>query len=208
MIKINLDLKVEEIKKSSRTTRIFKVLADEPTKKVVREYIKKVGNKVMLPKGYFEWNLENDILNAEEFIFFFWTKEEVEYELKLLEEELQNFANKKETKTKEHSYRNKPKVNESNVGSILKPKEELKEYTGYTVKLDLTDVENTFRNLIEEYTTELNKPKYTKDVDFVKMLDSIKEAIQVKKVTVVETMRFISDLNDYLTDLVAGIYNA
>ena len=208
MIKINLDLKVEEIKKSSRTTRIFKVLADEPTKKVVREYIKKVGNKVMLPKGYFEWNLENDILNAEEFIFFFWTKEEVEYELKLLEEELQNFANKKETKTKEHSYRNKPKVNESNVGSILKPKEELKEYTGYTVKLDLTDVENTFRNLIEEYTTELNKPKYTKDVDFVKMLDSIKEAIQAKKVTVVETMRFISDLNDYLTDLVAGIYNA
>lgn len=208
MIKINLDLKVEEIKKSSRTTRIFKVLADEPTKKVVREYIKKVGNKVMLPKGYFEWNLENDILNAEEFIFFFWTKEEVEYELKLLKEELQNFANKKETKTKEHSYRNKPKVNESNVGSILKPKEELKEYTGYTVKLDLTDVENTFRNLIEEYTTELNKPKYTKDVDFVKMLDSIKEAIQAKKVTVVETMGFISDLNDYLTDLVAGIYNA
>lgn len=208
MIKINLDLKVEEIKKSSRTTRIFKVLADEPTKKVVREYIKKVGNKVMPSKGYFEWNLENDILNAEEFIFFFWTKEEVEYELKLLKEELQNFANKKETKTKEHSYRNKPKVNESNVGSILKPKEELKEYTGYTVKLDLTDVENTFRNLIEEYTTELNKPKYTKDVDFVKMLDSIKEAIQAKKVTVVETMGFISDLNDYLTDLVAGIYNA
>ena len=208
MIKINLDLKVEEIKKNACTTRTFKVLADEPTKKVVREYIKKVGNKVMHPKGYFEWNLENEILNAEEFIFFFWTKEEVEYELKLLKEELQNFANKNETKTKEHSYRNKPKVNESNVGSILKPKEESKKYTGYTVKLDLTDVENTFRNLIEEYTTELNKPKYTKDVDFVKMLDSIKEAIQAKKVTVVETMGFISDLNDYLTDLVAGIYNA
>lgn len=208
MIKINLNLKVEEIKKSSRTTRIFKVLADEPTKKVVREYIKKVGNRVMPPKGYFEWYLEKDILNAEEFIFFFWTKEEVEYELKLLKEELQNFANKNETKTKEHSYRNTPKVNISNIGSILKPKEEPKKYTGYTVKLDLTDVENTFRNLIEEYTTELNKPKYTKDVDFVKMLDSIKEAIQAKKVTVVETMGFISDLNDYLTDLVAGIYNA
>lgn len=207
MTKIDLELKVEEIKKNACTTRTFKVLADEPTKKVVREYIKKVGNKVMHPKGYFEWNLENDILNAEEFIFFFWTKEEVEYELELLKEELQNFANKNETKIKEHSYRNKP-INKSNVGSILKPKEEFKKYTGYTVKLDLTDVENTFRNLIEEYTTELNKPKYTQEIDFVKMLDSIKEAINNKDITVVDCMAFVSDLNDYLTDLVAGIYNA
>lgn len=203
MVKIVLDLKIEKFEENAGTPRTFKVLADESTKKVVREYIKKVGNKVMLTKGYFEWNLENDILNAEEFIFFFWTKEEVEYELKLLKEELQNFANKNETKTKKHLYRNK-----SNIGSILKPKDEPKKYTGYTVKLDLTEVENTFRNLIEEYTTELNRPKYTQEVDFVKMLDSIKEAINNKDVTVVDCMAFVSDLNDYLTDLVAGIYNA
>lgn len=208
MIKINLDLKVEEIKENACTTRIFKVLADEPTKKVVREYIKKVCNKVMHPKGYLEWNLENYILNAEEFIFLFWTKEEIEYELKLLKEELQNFANKNETKTKEHSYMNTPKINKSNVDNILKPKEESKKYTGYTVKLDLTDVEDTFRNLIEEYTTELNKPKYIQGVDFVKILDSIKEEINNKNITVVDCMAFVSDLNDYLTDLVAGIYNA
>ena len=45
-------------------------------------------------------------------------------------------------------------------------------------------------------------------MDFVKILDSIKEAIENKDITVVDCMAFVSDLNDYLTDLVAGIYNA
>lgn len=206
MIKINLKLK-EVRNKINYIGKYFKVVADEPTKELVRKYISKVNSKYESEEGYINWDLKKDILEENPFTFVFFEEKEWLEELDYLKKELQRFANKEE-KLKENEHHTKSNKNKSNVGSILKPKEEPKKYTGYTVKLDLTDVENTFRNLIEEYTTELNKPKYTQEIDFVKMLDSIKEAINNKDVTVVDCMAFVSDLNDYLTDLVAGIYNA
>lgn len=206
MIKINLKLK-DVRNKINYIGKYFKVVADEPTKELVRKYISKVNSKYESEGGYINWDLKKDILEENPFTFIFFEEKEWLEELDYLKKELQRFANKEE-KLKENEHHTKYNKNKSNVGSILKPKEEPKKYTGYTVKLDLTDVENTFRNLIEEYTTELNKPKYTQEIDFVKMLDSIKEAINNKDVTVVDCMAFVSDLNDYLTDLVAGIYNA
>ena len=206
MIKINLKLK-EVRNKINYIGKYFKVVADEPTKELVRKYISKVNSKYESEEGYINWDLKKDILEENPFTFVFFEEKEWLEELDYLKKELQRFANKEE-KLKENEHHTKSNKNKSNVGSILKPKEEPKKYTGYTVKLDLTDVENTFRNLIEEYTTELNKSKYTQEIDFVKMLDSIKEAINNKDVTVVDCMAFVSDLNDYLTDLVAGIYNA
>lgn len=206
MIKINLKLK-EVRNKINYIGKYFKVVADEPTKELVRKYISKVNSKYESEEGYINWDLKKDILEENPFTFVFFEEKEWLEELDYLKKDLQRFANKEE-KLKENEHHTKSNKNKSNVGSILKPKEEPKKYTGYTVKLDLTDVENTFRNLIEEYTTELNKPKYTQEIDFVKMLDSIKEAINNKDVTVVDCMAFVSDLNDYLTDLVAGIYNA
>lgn len=206
MIKINLKLK-EVRNKINYIGKYFKVVTDEPTKELIRKYISKVNSKYESEEGYINWDLKKDILEENPFTFVFFGEKEWLEELDYLKKELQRFANKEE-KLKENEHHTKPNKNKSNVGSILKPKEEPKKYTGYIVKLDLTDVENTFRNLIEEYTTELNKPKYTQEIDFVKMLDSIKEAINNKDVTVVDCMAFVSDLNDYLTDLVAGIYNA
>ena len=206
MIKINLKLK-EVRNKINYIGKYFKVVTDEPTKELIRKYISKVNSKYESEEGYINWDLKKDILEENPFTFVFFGEKEWLEELDYLKKELQRFANKEE-KLKENEHLTKPNKNNSNVGSILKPKEEPKKYTGYIVKLDLTDVENTFRNLIEEYTTELNKPKYTQEIDFVKMLDSIKEAINNKDVTVVDCMAFVSDLNDYLTDLVAGIYNA
>lgn len=206
MVKINLKLK-EVRNKIDYIGKYFKIEADEPTKAIVRKYISKVSSKYESEEGYINWNLKEDILEEKSFTFVFFGKKEWLEELDYLKKELQEFANKEE-KLKENEHHIKPNKNKSNVGSILKPKEEPKKYTGYTVKLDLTDVENTFRNLIEEYTTELNKPKYTQEIDFVKMLDSIREAINNKDITVVDCMAFVSDFNDYLTDLVAGIYNA
>lgn len=206
MIKINLKLK-EVRNKINYIGKYFKVVADELTKELVRKYISKVNSKYESEEGYINWDLKKDILEENPFTFVFFEEKEWLEELDYLKKELQRFANKEE-KLKENEHHTKSNKNKSKVGSILKPKEEPKKYTGYTVKLDLTDVENTFRNLIEEYTTELNKPKYTQEIDFVKMLDSIKEAINNKDVTVVDCMAFVSDLNDYLTDLVAGIYNA
>lgn len=206
MVKINLKLK-EVRNKIDYIGKYFKIEADEPTKAIVRKYISKVSSKYESEEGYINWNLKEDILEEKSFTFVFFGKKEWLEELDYLKKELQEFANKEE-KLKENEPHIKPNKNKSNVGSILKPKEEPKKYTGYTVKLDLTDVENTFRNLIEEYTTELNKPKYTQEIDFVKMLDSIREAINNKDVTIVDCMAFISDLNDYLTNLISGFYNA
>lgn len=206
MVKINLKLK-EVRNKIDYIGKYFKIEADEPTKAIVRKYISKVSSKYESEEGYINWNLKEDILEEKSFTFVFFGKKEWLEELDYLKKELQEFENKEE-KLKENEHHIKPNKNKSNVGSILKPKEEPKKYTGYTVKLDLTDVENTFRNLIEEYTTELNKPKYTQEIDFVKMLDSIREAINNKDVTIVDCMAFISDLNDYLTNLIAGFYNA
>lgn len=179
------------------------LIANQNAKDVVNKVVREVGNVLRIRN--IKWDLIEDILNSNSFLVndLHSIRENVEilrtYLQKYLEENIES---------KENIHHIKLGLNKSNTGSILKPKEEPKKYTGYKVKLDLTDVENTLRNLIEEYTTKLNTPKYTQDIDFVKMLDSIKEAIQSKKVTVVETMGFISDLNDYLTDLVAGIYNA
>lgn len=206
MVKINLKLK-EVRNKIDYIGKYFKIEADEPTKAIVRKYISKVSSKYESEEGYINWNLKEDILEEKSFTLVFFGKKEWLEELDYLKKELQEFANKEE-KLKENEHHIKPNKNKSNVGSILKPKEEPKKYTGYTVKLDLTDVENTFRNLIEEYTTELNKPKYTQEIDFVKMLDSIREAINNKDVTIVDCMAFISDLNDYLTNLISGFYNA
>ena len=205
MVKVNLELK-EVRRKISYFITYFKVVADEPTKQLIKKYIDKVGSKYESEDGYVNWDLKEDILNEIPFTFLFFNKKEWLEELEYLKNELQRFADKEEKLIKNtHHIRPKDK---SNIGSILKPKEEPKKYEGYTVKLDLTDVENTFRNLIEEYTTELNKPKYTQEIDFVKILDSIKEAINNKDITIVDCMAFVSDLNDYLTDLVAGIPNA
>lgn len=202
MVKVNLELK--EIRdKISYFRKYFKITADEPTKSLIKRYIKKVSSEYESEDGYVNWHLKEDILDERPFTFIFFNKKEWLEELEYLKEELQRFADKEE-KLKENIHHIRPK-NKFNIGCILKPKEESNKYT---VKLDLTDVENTFRNLIEEYTTELNKPKYTQEVDFVKILDSIKEAIDNKDITVVDCMAFVSDLNDYLTDLVAGIYNA
>lgn len=206
MIEINLKLK-EVRNKINYIGKYFKVVADEPTKELIRKYISKVNSKYESEEGYINWDLKKDILEENPFTFVFFGEKEWLEELDYLKKELQRFANKEE-KFKENEHHIKPNKNKSNVGSILKPKEEPKKYTGYTVKLDLTDVENTFRNLIEEYTTELNKPKYTQEIDFVKMLDSIREAINNKDVTIVDCMAFISDLNDYLTNLISGFYNA
>ena len=206
MVKINLKLK-EVRNKIDYIGKYFKIEADEPTKAIVRKYISKVSSKYESEEGYINWNLKEDILEEKSFTFVFFGKKEWLEELDYLKKELQEFANKEE-KLKENEHHIKPNKNKSNVGSILKPKEEPKKYTGYTVKLNLIDVENTFRNLIEEYTTELNKPKYTQEIDFVKMLDSIREAINNKDVTIVDCMAFISDLNDYLTNLISGFYNA
>nr|DAY41512.1 MAG TPA: hypothetical protein [Ackermannviridae sp.] len=205
MVKVNLELKEIRCMFSYFRT-YFKVVADEPTKALIKRYIDKVGSKYESEDGYVNWNLKEDILEEKPFTFIFFNKKEWLEELSYLKEELQRFADKEE-KLKENTHHIRPK-DKFNIGSVLKPKEESNKYTGYTVKLNLTDVENTFRNLIEEYTTELNKPKYTQEVDFVKILDSIKEAIKNKDVTVVDCMAFVSDLNDYLTDLVAGFYNA
>lgn len=205
MEKINLELKEAE-GKVDHFIRYFKVVADEPTKSLIRKYINKIGSKYE-SKRYITWNLKEDILDERPFASISFNKKEWLEELEYLKKELQRFANKEE-KITENIPHNEPNINKSTLGSVLKSKEEPKKYTGYTVKLDLTDVENTFRNLIEEYTTELNKPKYIQGLDFVKILDSIKEEINNKNITVVDCMAFVSDLNDYLTDLVAGIYNA
>lgn len=202
MVKVNLELKEVRCKFNYFRT-YFKIVADEPTKTLIKRYIDKVGSKYESEYGYVNWNLKEDILEEKPFTFIFFNKKEWLEELSYLKEELQRFADKEE-KLKENTHHIRPK-DKSNIGSVLKPKEESNKYT---VKLDLTDVENTFRNLIEEYTTELNKPKYTQEVDFVKILDSIKEAINNKDITIVDCMAFVSDLNDYLTDLVAGIPNA
>lgn len=205
MVKVNLELK--EIRdKISYFRKYFKITADEPTKSLIKRYIKKVSSEYESEDGYVNWHLKEDILDERPFTFIFFNKKEWLEELEYLKEELQRFADKEE-KLKENIHHIRPK-DKSNIGCILKPKDESKKYTGYTVKLALTDVENTFRNLIEEYTTELNKPKYTQEIDFVKILDSIKEAINNKDITIVDCMAFVSDLNDYLTDLVAGIHNA
>lgn len=205
MVKINLELK--DVKDNiDYIGKYFKIKADNPTKEIVKKYINKVSPEYESENGYINWHLKEDILDEKPFTFVFFGKKEWLEELNYLKKELQKFADKEE-KAKENIHHIKP-TNKSNIGSILKSKEEPKKYTGYTVKLDLTDVENTFRNLIEEYTSELNRPKYTQEVDFVKMLDSIREAISNKSITVVDCMAFVSDLNDYLTDLVAGIYNA
>ena len=201
MCKIKLTLK--EHKNSLAFGRVFSVESDAYTRKVVQMYINKVDSHIK-SKNNMIWDLEKYILKKTTFAVIFTSKEDYLESIQEVTQILQKFADEQE-KIKNYTY---SKEKNKNLDKSLKSKEKENNFTGYSVKLDLSKVENIVRNLIEEYITELNKPKYTQDVDFVKILDSIKEAINNKNITVVDCMAFVSDLNDYLTDLVAGIYNA
>lgn len=168
------------------------IRSNEYTKEIIKQYIKDNGEYIYTSVNL-EWNLDLDILQEKEFQGTLTKVDRLYDSIKELENELNSYAKSLEKKnTKELKYVS------SNQGSILK-----KDCKKYTVNLDLDKFESKFRDIIEEYTTALTKPN-NYDVDFVMYLDKIKEGIQNKKIKIEEAMAFISDLNDYLTDVVAG----
>ena len=108
MIKINLKLK-EVRNKINYIGKYFKVVADEPTKELVRKYISKVNSKYESEEGYINWDLKKDILEENIFNFIFFGKKDWLEELEYLKKELQRFANKEE-KINENIHHIKPNI--------------------------------------------------------------------------------------------------
>lgn len=174
MGKINLIL--EEVSKAKSSKKEFKVKSDIYTKMVVQLYIEAI-NPVFISKNNIKWDLERDILHEAVFttISSERAKEKYTQDMQELSAKLQFLVDKAEE-------------------DIEKEGE------------NISILENLFRDIIEEYTTALlssNKDVNT-DIDFESILANIKLGIKSNKINIVDTMGFVSDLNDMLTEIIAG----
>lgn len=169
-------LEVKEVSKTKSSKKEFKIKSDNYTKMAIQVYIGAIS-PVFISKNKIKWDLERDILNESTFsaISSERAKEKYIQDMQELSAKLQFLVDKAEEDIEKE---------EENI-SIL---------------------ENLFRDLIEEYTTALlssNKDVNT-DIDFESILANIKLGIKSNKINIVDTMGFVSDLNDMLTEIVAG----
>lgn len=175
MGKINLTL--EEVSKAKSLKKEFKVKSDIYTKMVVQLYIEAI-NPVFISKNNIKWDLERDIINEATFtsISNERAKEKYTQDMQELSAKLQFLVDKAEADLDEDE------------------------------SISISILENLFRDLIEEYTTALtssNKDVNT-DIDFESILANIKLGIKSNKINIIDTMGFVSDLNDMLTEIIAG----
>lgn len=175
MGKINLTL--EEVSKAKSLKKEFKVKSDIYTKMVVQLYIEAI-NPVFISKNNIKWDLERDIINEATFtsISNERAKEKYTQDMQELSAKLQFLVDKAEADLDEDE------------------------------SISISILENLFRDLIEEYTTALtssNKDVNT-DIDFESILVNIKLGIKSNKINIIDTMGFVSDLNDMLTEIIAG----
>ncbi len=175
MGKINLTL--EEVSKAKSLKKEFKVKSDIYTKMVVQLYIEAI-NPVFISKNNIKWDLERDIINEAIFtsISNERAKEKYTQDMQELSAKLQFLVDKAEADLDEDE------------------------------SISISILENLFRDLIEEYTTALtssNKDVNT-DIDFESILANIKLGIKSNKINIIDTMGFVSDLNDMLTEIIAG----
>lgn len=175
MGKINLTL--EEVSKAKSSKKEFKVKSDIYTKMVVQLYIEAI-NPVFISKNNIKWDLEKDILHEAIFttISSERAKEKYTQDMQELSAKLQFLVDKAEADLEEDE------------------------------SISISILENLFRDLIEEYTTALtssNKDINT-DIDFESILANIKLGIKSNKINIIDTMGFVSDLNDMLTEIIAG----
>lgn len=175
MGKINLTL--EEVSKAKSLKKEFKVKSDIYTKMVVQLYIEAI-NPVFISKNNIKWDLEKDILHEAVFttISSERAKEKYTQDMQELSAKLQFLVDKAEADLEEDE------------------------------SISISILENLFRDLIEEYTTALtssNKDVNT-DIDFESILANIKLGIKSNKINIIDTMGFVSDLNDMLTEIIAG----
>lgn len=175
MGKINLTL--EEVSKAKSSKKEFKVKSDIYTKMVVQLYIEAI-NPVFISKNNIKWDLEKDILHEAIFttISNERAKEKYTQDMQELSAKLQFLVDKAEADLEEDE------------------------------SISISILENLFRDLIEEYTTALtssNKDINT-DIDFESILANIKLGIKSNKINIIDTMGFVSDLNDMLTEIIAG----
>lgn len=174
MGKINLTL--EEVSKAKSSKKEFKVKSDIYTKMAIQIYIETIS-PVFISKNKIKWDLERDIINEAIFtsISNERAKEKYTQDMQELSDKLQFLVDKAEE-------------------DIDKEEEHI------------SILENLFRDLIEEYTTALlssNKDVNT-DIDFESILANIKLGIKSNKINIIDTMGFVSDLNDMLTEIIAG----
>ena len=175
MGKINLTL--EEVSKAKSSKKEFKVKSDIYTKMVVQLYIEAI-NPVFISKNNIKWDLEKDILHEAIFttISSERAKEKYTQDMQELSAKLQFLVDKAEADLEEDE------------------------------SISISILENLFRDLIEEYTTALTSSNkdINKDVDFESILANIKLGIKSNKIDIIDTMGFVSDLNDMLTEIIAG----
>jgi hypothetical protein len=142
----------------------------------IQIYIETIS-PVFISKNKIKWDLERDIINEAIFtsISNERAKEKYTQDMQELSDKLQFLVDKAEE-------------------DIDKEEEHI------------SILENLFRDLIEEYTTALlssNKDVNT-DIDFESILANIKLGIKSNKINIIDTMGFVSDLNDMLTEIIAG----
>lgn len=175
MGKINLTL--EEVTKSKSSKKEFKVKSDIYTKMVIQLYIEAI-NPVFISKNNIKWDLEKDILHEAIFttISSERAKEKYTQDMQELSAKLQFLVDKAEADLEEDE------------------------------SISISILENLFRDLIEEYTTALTSSNkdINKDVDFESILANIRLGIKSNKIDIIDTMGFVSDLNDMLTEIIAG----
>ena len=175
MGKINLTL--EEVSKAKSSKKEFKVKSDIYTKMVVQLYIEAI-NPVFISKNNIKWDLEKDILHETIFttISSERAKEKYTQDMQELSAKLQFLVDKAEADIEEDE------------------------------SISISILENLFRDLIEEYTTALTSSNkdINKDIDFESILANIKLGIKSNKIDIIDTMGFVSDLNDMLTEIIAG----
>lgn len=176
MGKINLTL--EEVSKAKSSKKEFKIKSDIYTKMVVQLYIEAIS-PVFISKNKIKWDLERDILKEAIFtsISLERAKEKYTQDIQELSAKLQFLVDKAE--------------------EDIENEEE---------NISIPILENLFRDLIEEYTTALTSSNkdINKDIDFESILANIKLGIKSNKIDIIDTMGFVSDLNDMLTEIVAG----
>lgn len=169
-------LKLEEVSKAKSSKKEFRIKSDMYTKMVVQLYIEAIS-PVFISKNKIKWDLERDIINEAIFttISNERAKEKYTQDMQELSAKLQFLVDKAEE-------------------DIEKEGE------------NISILENLFRDIIEEYTTALlssNRDVNT-DIDFESILANIKLGIKSNKINIVDTMGFVSDLNDMLTEIIAG----
>ena len=169
-------LKLEEVSKDKSSKKEFRIKSDMYTKMVVQLYIEAIS-PVFISKNKIKWDLERDIINEAIFttISNERAKEKYTQDMQELSAKLQFLVDKAEE-------------------DIEKEGE------------NISILENLFRDIIEEYTTALlssNKDVNT-DIDFESILANIKLGIKSNKINIVDTMGFVSDLNDMLTEIITG----